>query len=92
MRRSSRADYVSLSSQVKIDGDLIEVVDEFLYFGPLVTAGDDTSKEIQSHIMDRNRAYYGRIKFTTPLFKTRSLLRPLAKDLVFLNERWWRAN
>ena len=47
--RGSRDDNVSLPQRIWIDGDEIEVVDEFVYLGLLVTADNDTNREIQRH-------------------------------------------
>ncbi|XP_065084119.1 uncharacterized protein LOC135706439 [Ochlerotatus camptorhynchus] len=46
-----------LTNAREIDGD--EVVNEFMYLGLLVTAENDTSREIQRRIMAGNRAYFG---------------------------------
>ena len=45
--RGSRDDHASLPQRIWIDGDEIEVVDEFVYLGSLVTADNDTSREIR---------------------------------------------
>ena len=39
-----------------VDGDELEEVDEFVYLGSLVSAGNNTSKEIRKRILDRIRA------------------------------------
>src|SRR5450830_781585 len=57
--RGSREDNVNLPPRVQIGGDEIEAVDEFVYLGSLVTADNDTSREIQRRIMAGNRAYFG---------------------------------
>ena len=43
--RGSTDDNASLPQRIWIDGDEIEVVDEFVYLGSLVTADNDTSTE-----------------------------------------------
>ena len=48
-----------LCSSITIDGDEFEVVDEFIYLGSLVTADNDTSREIRRRIISGSRAYYG---------------------------------
>ncbi|XP_065075014.1 uncharacterized protein LOC135698809 [Ochlerotatus camptorhynchus] len=48
-----------IPADAMIDGDEIEVVDEFVYLGSLVTAENDTSREIQRRIRARNRVYFG---------------------------------
>ena len=48
-----------LGSSITIDGDEFEVVDDFIYLGSLVTAGNDTSCEIRRRIICGSRAYYG---------------------------------
>src|SRR5450830_141447 len=52
-------DRARLGSSVTIDGDEFEVVDEFVYLGSLVTADNDTSREIRRRIISGSRAYYG---------------------------------
>lgn len=48
-----------LGSSVVIDGDEFEVVEEFVYLGSLVTADNNTSREIRRRIISGSRAYYG---------------------------------
>lgn len=40
-------DRTSLGSNVKIDGDTFEVVEEFVYLGSLLTADNNVSREIR---------------------------------------------
>ncbi|XP_065091473.1 uncharacterized protein LOC135712450 [Ochlerotatus camptorhynchus] len=84
-RRGSRDDNVSLSPRVHIDGDEIEVVDEFTYLGSLVTVENDTSKHIERRIMAENRAYFElrrmlrsiKIRRCTKLTIYKMLIRPV---------------
>ena len=48
-----------------VDGDELEEMDEFVYLGSLVTADNDTSKEIRRRILARNRTYFGLRKTLT---------------------------
>ncbi|XP_055610109.1 uncharacterized protein LOC129757033 [Uranotaenia lowii] len=57
----SETDRTRLSSnnKVTIDGDELEIVEDFVYLGSLVTADNDTSREIRRRIISGSRAYYG---------------------------------
>lgn len=57
--------------RVHIDGDEIEVVDEFVYLGSLVTADNNTSREIQRPIVAGNCAYF-RLRRTLRSSKVRN--------------------
>ena len=91
--RGSREDNVNLPPRVQIGGDEIEVVDEFVYLGSLVTADNDTSREIQRRIMAGNRAYFGlrrtlrsnRIRRRTKLTIYKTLIRPV---VLYGHETW----
>jgi Reverse transcriptase (RNA-dependent DNA polymerase) len=91
--RGSREVNVSLPPRVLIDGDEIEVVDEFVYLGSLVTADNDTSREIQRRIMAGNRAYFGlrrtlrsnKVRRTTKLTIYKTLIRPV---VLYGHETW----
>ena len=94
--RGSREDSNSISNlppRVQIGGDEIEVVDEFVYLGSLVTADNDTSREIQRRIMAGNRAYFGlrrtlrssRIRRRTKLNIYKTLIRPV---VLYGHETW----
>ena len=91
--RGSREDNVNLPSRIQIGGDEIEVVDEFVYLGSLVTADNDTSREIQRCIMAGNRAYFGlrrtlrsnRIRRRTKLTIYKTLIRPV---VLYGHETW----
>ena len=48
-----------------VDGDELEEVDEFVYLGSLVTADNDTSKEIRRRILAGNRTFFGLRKTLT---------------------------
>src|SRR5450830_1231975 len=52
-------DRARLGSSVTIDGDELEVVDEFVYLGSLVASDNDTSREIRRCIISGSCAYYG---------------------------------
>ncbi|XP_062712812.1 uncharacterized protein LOC134289966 [Aedes albopictus] len=52
-------DRTSLGSNVTIDGDTFEVVEEFVYLGSLLTADNNVSREIRRRIISGSRAYYG---------------------------------
>ena len=49
----------SIGQSVTMDGDVFEVVDEFIYLGSLVTSDNDCSREIRRRIIAGSRAYYG---------------------------------
>lgn len=53
----SREENISLISRVHIDGDKIEVIDEFLYLGSLMTTDNATNREILRCIVAGNCAY-----------------------------------
>jgi sorting nexin-29 len=46
-------------AEVVIDGDVFEVVEEFVYLGTLVTCDNDVSREVKRRIAAANRAFYG---------------------------------
>ncbi|XP_062714811.1 uncharacterized protein LOC134291290 [Aedes albopictus] len=52
-------DRIHLGSNVTIDGDTFEVVEEFVYLGSLLTADNNVSREIRRHIISGSRAYFG---------------------------------
>ena len=62
--RGSKNDHLPHFTILAVDGDELEEVNEFVYLGSLVTADNDTSKEIQS-IHAGNRAYFGLRKTLT---------------------------
>ncbi|XP_055633953.1 uncharacterized protein LOC129774261 [Toxorhynchites rutilus septentrionalis] len=70
---------------VTVDGDEVEVVDEFVYLGSLITADNNTTKEIQRRIQAGNRAYFAlrktlwsrRIWRRTKLTVYKTLIRPV---------------
>jgi len=78
-------DRARLGRIVMIDGDELEVVDEFVYLGSLVTEDNRTSREIRRRIISGIRAYYGlhktlRSKKLSPRTKCtmyKSLIRPV---------------
>ena len=68
-----------------MDGDELEVVEEFVYLGSLVTADNNTSKEVQRRIQAGNRAYFAlrrtlrsrSIRRRTKLTMYKTLIRPV---------------
>ena len=76
-----------------VDGDELEEVDEFVYLGSLVTADNDTSKEIRRRIFAGNRTYFGlrktlssdRVLRRTKLTLYRTLIRPV---VLYGHETW----
>jgi hypothetical protein len=91
--RGSRENNVNLPPRIQIGGDEFEVVDEFVYLGSLVTADNETSREIQRRIMAGNRAYFGlrrtlrsnRIRRRTKLTIYKTLIRPV---VLYGHETW----
>ncbi|XP_065085707.1 uncharacterized protein LOC135707755 [Ochlerotatus camptorhynchus] len=91
--RGSREDNVSLPPRVQIDGNEIEMVDEFVYLGSLVTAENDTSREIQRRIMAGNRVYFvlrrtlrsNKIRCRMHLTVYKTLIRPV---ILYGYETW----
>ncbi|XP_055634242.1 uncharacterized protein LOC129774517 [Toxorhynchites rutilus septentrionalis] len=85
MGRGSKEKTVSLPRPVTVDGDELEVVDEFVYMGSLITADNNTTKEIQRRIQAGNRAYFAlrktlrsrRIRRRTKLTVYKTLIRPV---------------
>ncbi|XP_058836721.1 uncharacterized protein LOC131693148 [Topomyia yanbarensis] len=83
--RGSREENENRPLRVCIGGDEIEVVEEFVYLGSLVTADNDTSREIRRRIVAGNRAYFGlrktlrsnRIRRRTKLTIYKTLIRPV---------------
>ncbi|XP_062710769.1 uncharacterized protein LOC134288870 [Aedes albopictus] len=51
-------DRIRLGSNVTINGDTFEVVEEFVYLGSLLTADNNVSREIRRRIISGSRAYY----------------------------------
>ena len=86
-------DRARLGSSVTIDGDEFEVVDEFVYLGSLVTADNDTSREIRRRIISGSRAYYGlhkqlrsnRLSPRTKCTLYNTLIRPV---VLYGHETW----
>ncbi|XP_062549913.1 uncharacterized protein LOC134214591 [Armigeres subalbatus] len=91
--RGSREANVSHPPRVSIGGDEIEVVEEFVYLGSLVTADNDTSREIRRRIVAGNRTYFGlrktlrsnRVRRRTKLTIYKTLIRPL---VLYGHETW----
>jgi endonuclease/exonuclease/phosphatase family metal-dependent hydrolase len=89
----TEADRARLGSTVTIDGDEFEVVDEFVYLGSLVTADNDTSREIRRRIVSGSRAYYGlhkqlrsnRLSLRTKYTMYKTLIRPV---VLYGHETW----
>ncbi|XP_058811170.1 uncharacterized protein LOC131676058 [Topomyia yanbarensis] len=69
------------------------VVEEFVYLGSLVTADNDTSREIRRRIVAGNRAYFGlrktlrsnRVRRRTKLTIYKTLIRPV---VLYGHETW----
>ena len=80
-------------SSITIDGDEFEVVDEFVYLGSLVTADNDTSREIRRRIISGSRAYYRlhktlrsrKLHHRTKCAMYNSLIRPV---VLYGHETW----
>ena len=76
-----------------VDGDELEEVDEFVYLRSLMTADNDTSKEIRRRILAGNRTYFGlrktltsdRVQCHTKL----TLYRPLIRPVVLYGHETW---
>lgn len=91
--RGSKETSLRLPQTKRIDGDEIEVVDEFVYLGSLVTADNNTSSEIQRRILAGNRVYNSlrktlrsnKIRHTTKLTIYKSLIRPV---VLYGHETW----
>ncbi|XP_058839579.1 uncharacterized protein LOC131695065 [Topomyia yanbarensis] len=45
--------------EVVLGGDKFEVVEEFVYLGPLVTCDNDVTREVKRRLAAANRAFYG---------------------------------
>ncbi|XP_055539027.1 uncharacterized protein LOC129726410 [Wyeomyia smithii] len=81
----SKENNVSLPPRITVDGDELEVVDEFVYLGSLVTADNNTSKEIRRRNQAGNRAYFSfrktmrsnRVRRRTKLKLYKTLVRPV---------------
>ncbi|XP_062703839.1 uncharacterized protein LOC134286265 [Aedes albopictus] len=52
-------DRIRLGSNVPIDGNAFDVVEEFVYLRSLLTADNNVSREIRRRIISGSRAYYG---------------------------------
>ncbi|XP_062717045.1 uncharacterized protein LOC134292171 [Aedes albopictus] len=86
-------DRIRLGSNVTIDGDTFEVVEEFVYLGSLLTADNNVSREIWRRIISGIRAYYGlqkklRSKKIHPRTKCtmyKTLIRPV---ILYGHETW----
>jgi hypothetical protein len=89
----SEHDRARLASSVTIDGDELEVVDEFVYLGSLVTSDNNTSREIRRRIINGSRAYYGlhkhlrsnRLSPRTKCTLYKTLIRPV---VLYGHETW----
>ncbi|XP_038116615.1 uncharacterized protein LOC119768902 [Culex quinquefasciatus] len=88
--RGSAGDGVS---EVEIDGERYEVVDEFVYLGTLVTCDNDVSCEVKRRISAANRAFYGlrsqlrsrSLRTPTKITLYRTLILPVA---LYGHESW----
>lgn len=52
-------DNLRLPPFIRVDGVELEEMKEFVYFESLMTAANDTSKDIQRRILLGNRAFFG---------------------------------
>ncbi|XP_062706099.1 uncharacterized protein LOC134287678 [Aedes albopictus] len=85
-------DRIRLGSNVTIDGDTFEVVEEIVYLGSLLTADNNVSREIRRRIISGSRTYYGlqkdlRSKKIHPRTKCtmyKTLIRPVVEEFVYL--------
>ncbi|XP_055633309.1 uncharacterized protein LOC129773689 [Toxorhynchites rutilus septentrionalis] len=93
IRLKTEASRIGIGDHQYIGGDEIEVVDVFVYLGSLVTADNDTSREIQRRNMAGNRAYFGlrktlrssKIRRITKLTVYKTLIRPV---VLYGHETW----
>lgn len=91
--RGSRDVVPSNLSRISIGGDVFEEVDEFVYLGSLVTADNNTSREIKRRILAGNRAYFGlrktlrssKVRYRTKLTIYKTLIRPV---VLYGHETW----
>ena len=82
-----------MGSSITDDGDEFEVAEEFVYLGSLVTADNNTSREIRRRIITGSRAYYGlhktlrsrKIHHRTKCTIYKSLIRPV---VLYGHETW----
>uniref|UniRef100_A0A3F2YVY1 Reverse transcriptase domain-containing protein n=1 Tax=Anopheles dirus TaxID=7168 RepID=A0A3F2YVY1_9DIPT len=89
----SDRDRARLGSRVLVDGDDLEVVEEFCYLGTVVTSDNNMSSEIRRRIVQGNRAYYGlhrllrsrRLQPRTKCAIYRTLIRPV---VLYGHEPW----
>jgi len=89
----SDRDRARLGSRVSVDGDDLEVVEEFCYLGTIVTSDNNVSSEIRRRIVQGNRAYYGlhkllrsrRLQQHTKCAIYRTLIRPV---VLYGYESW----
>ena len=91
--RRSKTGSPSCLIPLAVDGDELEKVDEFVYFGSLVTTENNTSKEIRKRILAGNRAYFGlrktlrsgRMRRYPKLTLYKTLIRPV---VLYGHESW----
>ncbi|XP_055610743.1 uncharacterized protein LOC129757503 [Uranotaenia lowii] len=91
----SETDRTRLSSnnKVTIDGDELEIVEDFVYLGSLVTADNDTSREIRRRIISGSRAYYGlhkqlRSRRFSPRTKCKRYMTLIRPVVLYGHETW----
>ncbi|XP_049300718.1 uncharacterized protein LOC125774640 [Anopheles funestus] len=78
-------DRARLGSRVSLDGDDLEMVEEFCYLGTIVTSDNNMSSQIRRRIVQGNFAYYGlhkllrsrRLQQHTKCTIYRTLIRPV---------------
>ncbi|XP_055598363.1 uncharacterized protein LOC129747955 isoform X1 [Uranotaenia lowii] len=91
----SETDRTRLSSnnKVTIDGDELEIVEDFIYLGSLVTADNDTSREIRRRIISGSRAYFGlhkqlRSRRLSPRTKCNLYMTLIRPVVLYGHETW----
>lgn len=82
-----------LGSSVTIDGDVFEVVNEFIYLGSMLTSDNDNSREIRRRVVSGNRAYYGlqkQLRSNRLLPRTKcTLYKTLIRPVVLYGHETW---
>ncbi|XP_058448806.1 uncharacterized protein LOC131428778 [Malaya genurostris] len=86
-------DRIRLGSNVTIDGDTFEVVEEFVHLGSLLTTDNNMSREIRRRTVSGSRAYYGlqknlrskKIHLHTKCTMHQTLIRPV---ILYGHEPW----
>ncbi|XP_055600194.1 uncharacterized protein LOC129749279 [Uranotaenia lowii] len=91
----SETDRTRLSSnnKVTIDGDELEIVEDFVYLGSLVTADNETSREIRRRIISGSHGYYGlhkqlRSRRLSPRTKCNLYMTLIRPVVLYGHETW----